>query len=82
MLLDVDLDKFEGGYKLQFPINQFKGDADFKMAIVIIRCFALDMDLDPELEASDLQDIIAKTSELSKDRFTVEIYEDGIEVDI
>ena len=82
MLIDVDVDRFEGGYKIQFPIAQFKERTDLKMAIVIITCFANDMDLDPELEPDDLQEIIDKVSELSKTKFTVEIYEDGIEVDI
>lgn len=82
MLVDVDLDKFNGGYRVQFPLAQFKEDQDLKMAIVIIKCFAGDMELDPELDPEDMQDIIDKTEELGKNKFTVEIYEDGIEVDI
>lgn len=82
MKIDVDIDKFTGGYRIQFPLGEFKESVDFKMAITIIRCFSLDMELDPELEVADMQEIIDKTEELSKPHFTVEISEEGIEVDI
>jgi quinol monooxygenase YgiN len=82
MIIDVDIDKFSGGFKVQFPVNQFKVETDAKMAIAIIEAFANAMGLDPELESEDIQDIIDKVEELSKDKFTVEISEEEIEVDI
>ncbi len=82
MKIDVDIDKFTGGYKIIFPISEFKEKSDYKMGIQIIRCFSNDMELDPELEVEDMQDILDKTEELQKLFFTVEISEEGIEVDI
>lgn len=83
MLIDVDIDKFSGGYLLNFPIHQFKSENDCKMAIAIVTCFAYDHELDPELDVEDMQEIIDKTKELAKESFTFTISEDdGIEVDI
>jgi len=61
MKIDVDIDKFTGGYKIIFPISEFKEKSDYKMGIQIIRCFSNDMELDPELEVEDMQDILDKT---------------------
>lgn len=82
MKIDVDIDKFSGGYKIIFPVAEFKEVQDYKMAISIIGCFANDQELDPELEVSDMEEIIDKCEELTKAVFTVEINSDGIEVDI
>ncbi|EQC52333.1 hypothetical protein [Bacteriovorax sp. DB6_IX] len=82
MIIDVDIDKFTGGFKVQFPLNQFNDDSDLKMAILLINTFAHEMELDPELGPDDMEEIVEKTKELGKDRFTVEISEDDIEVDI
>lgn len=82
MKIDVDIDKFSGGYKIVFPVAEFKEKSDYKMAISIIRCFANDIELDPELEVSDMEEIVEKAEELTKAVFTVEITDDGIEVDI
>ncbi|AYF44656.1 MULTISPECIES: hypothetical protein [Halobacteriovorax] len=82
MKIDVDIDKFSGGYKLTFPLSEFNDLTDSKMAIAIIKVFSADMELEPELSPDDIDDIIDKTKELEQERFIVEIYEDGIEVDI
>ncbi len=82
MILDVDIDKFSGGYKLSFGLEQFSSDSDFKMCMAIIKVFSADMELEPELDIEDMKEIVEKTKELTKQRFIVEIYEDGIEVDI
>lgn len=82
MKIDVDIDKFSGGYKLTFPLSEFNDLADFKMCIAITKVFSADMELEPELEVDDIKEIIEKTKELDQSRFIVEIYEDGIEVDI
>ncbi|MDD0853090.1 hypothetical protein HBN50_08280 [Halobacteriovorax sp. GB3] len=82
MLVDFDIDKFSGKYLIKFNLDQFKGEADYKMAITIVTCVSLDYDLDPEIEVGDIQDICDKTEELGKDVFTFEIGDDGIEVDI
>jgi hypothetical protein len=82
MIIDVDIDKFTGGFRVAFPLNQFNEDVDLKMAILLINTFAHEMELDPELEPEDMKEIVDKTKELMKDRFTVEISEEGIEVDI
>ncbi len=82
MKVDVDIDKFTQAYVLKFNTEVFKTEHDLKMAITIITVFANDFDLDPELEPSDMQEIVDKTLELEKDIFVVDINEDGIEVDI
>jgi hypothetical protein len=82
MIIDVDIDKFTGGFRVQFPLNQFNEEVDLKMAILLVGTFAHEMELDPELEPEDMKEIVEKTKELQKDRFTVEISEEGIEVDI
>ncbi|EPZ50748.1 hypothetical protein M902_3125 [Bacteriovorax sp. BAL6_X] len=81
----MDIDKFSGGYKVTFPLSEFSDLSDlsdFKMSIAIIKVFSADMELEPELEVDDIKEIVEKTKELDQDRFIVEIYEDGIEVDI
>lgn len=82
MKIDVDIDKFSGGYKIVFPLKEFNEKTDYKMAIELIRIFAADVELDPELELSDMEEIVEKTEELTKQFFTVEISAEGIEVDI
>ena len=82
MIIDVDIDKFSGGFKIQFPLAQFNSELELKMAVAIVESFANSMGLDPELEPQDVQEIINKVEELGKDKFTVEIGDEEIEVDI
>lgn len=82
MLVDIDIDKFSKGYRLKFPVEVFKSEDDFKMGITIITVFSLDFDLDPDLEVEDMKEILEKCQELQKPMFTVEIGDEGIEVDI
>ena len=82
MLVDVDIDKFSKSYLLKFEVKNFKSPDDYKMAVTVVTCFSNDYDLDPELDDSDMKEIVEKTIELEKDLFTFDINEDGIEVDI
>lgn len=82
MKVDISVAKDETEVKITFFCDSFNGPKNYREAIHIVTCFSYEFDLDPELEAEDLEEIIEKTKELELDQFTFVISEEGIEVDI
>ena len=80
MKLNIDFNPKAQMALLTFPLEEFKQERDFAVAISIISTFSADFDLDPELEKDDIAGIISKAMEDEKESFTFEICEDGIEV--
>ncbi len=82
MKVDIQIAKDCEQVDIKFFCDEFTTPRHYREAIHIVTCFSYEFDLDPELEAEDLEEIIEKTRELEKDEFTFNINEEGIEVDI
>ncbi len=82
MLIDVNFDGNSQTSFIKFPIDQFEDQRQYHVAIAIIQTFSADFDLDPELEPEDLKEIISAVNEKKQNAFTVEISDDGIEVEL
>ena len=82
MLVDITIDEKSLDTFLTFEINHFKNEKSFKDALATIMMIAGDYSLDPEMEISDLEEIIhnGKTQQAQKLIFIIN--EDEIEAEL
>lgn len=82
MQIDVEIDARTNQINLGFELEHIKTLKDYKAILFSVRAYASMVDLDPELELEDIEEIAEKTLECGKQRFVVQINPDEIEVDI
>ena len=82
--MQVDI-KFEKSPIIQtkaiFELASFKSDLDYKETLGIIFMISADYYLDPELEIDDLRGFVTQGQENSKDKLTLFVSEDGLELE-
>jgi hypothetical protein len=79
----VDIDyKGEESIHISYLTNEFKDKRDYAVGLSILVSLCSDFEMEPELGIEDFEDIITKVKSKKKEAFTVEIYEDGLEIDL
>lgn len=81
MLLDITIDPKTHIASLSFELKNFQGPLDFKNALAITFMVAGDYALDPEIEISDLEELVAKGQQEEKSMIIININEEEIEVE-
>lgn len=82
MNIDVNFDPKLPQITLELKLSEAQSLKSYKCLLMSVRAYSSMFDLDPELELDDLEEIVEKTAECGKDRFTFIIGPDEIEVDI
>lgn len=82
MLVDIKIIPKTFEAVLTFKLENFKDDKSFKDAIAIVTMIAGDYNLDPELEVTDLQDMVTMALKENKQSMIFSILEDGIEAEM
>jgi len=82
MKIDVSFEGAPESLRITFKLNEFKNKRDFVIGTSIIQIFSADFDLDPELDPDGLEDLIAEMRNEGKQKFAVEIDDDGLEIDL
>ena len=81
MKIDVDFDKKSQSALVTFFKSEFQKDYHYPLALNILATFAADFELDPEIEADDLKEIISGIDGEEKTSLVFFINEDGIEAE-
>ena len=82
--MNVDItfqEKPELATTASFKLLNLNTDKDFKEALAIIVILSADYYLDPELGVEDLQDYVNQAKENNKAKMTLEISEEGLELE-
>ncbi|MDA9793083.1 hypothetical protein N9B72_00725, partial [Bacteriovoracaceae bacterium] len=78
---DIDY-KGEESIHINYLINEFKDKRDYAVGLSILVSLCSDFEMEPDLGIEDFEDIITKVKSKNKEAFTVEIYQDGLEIDL
>lgn len=83
MIVDLNFNSEEQTAYMTFFPKEFEEDQDFHLALLYLQMISADFDIDPELEVSNLQEIISQARSEGEDCVVVfDINEDGIEAEI
>lgn len=82
MLIDISINPKSLDALVRFEITNLTDEKSYKDSIAVISIIAADYDLDPELEISDLKDMVKMALDQTKAAIIFEIHEDGIEAEI
>jgi hypothetical protein len=82
MKLDFDFDPKTHTAHITYFLSELTGDHNIQLALNLLSCIAGDYDLDPELEPEEFLEIIQKVKTAGQTDFTIDIDEDGIEIDL
>ena len=81
MKIDVAQDSKDQTFTLTIKTAQFKTLKDYETLHNLINAIALDFDLDPEISADDLKNIVAEAKKEESTEITCDIGKDGIDVE-
>lgn len=82
MLVDITIDPKSFDAFIKFEVHNFKDDKSYKDSVAIISMIAGDYSLDPELEISDLQDMVKMALDKGAKAIVFDVNEEGLEAEL
>lgn len=81
MLVDISINEKNFDATLTFNLVDFHSETAFKNTLAIIAMIAGDYSLDPEIEPSELKEMVSKGVEMAHSKLVFLISEEGIEAE-
>ena len=81
MLVDINIDEKNFDATLSFNLVDFHSESSFKNTLAIVSMIAGDYSLDPEIEPSELKEMVSKGVEMAHSKLIFSISEEGIEAE-
>lgn len=82
MLVDIKFQKDHQSASLEFKVSDFKDLLSKQECLATLSIIAADFYLDPELEISDLDQLIEQAKEGNKTSLVFFLAEDGLELEL
>ncbi len=82
MLVDIKFQKTQQSTSLEFKLDDFKDMLSKQECLATLSIVAADFYLDPELEISDLDELIEKAKSDNKNSLVFFLQEDGLELEL